>query len=153
WRVMLLALLVFVGLPILVATGLPRLALAAAGVVAPSIDPLGTGPLGDHLYIYVPIPLQDTRSAIDLFSASVVAQCAHYAAVIVVLPALLAAEDPKAAGILAWPRGRIFFAMVTLLSSIALYRFTLGFVSARALYGIAASVHAWIEIPLIIIAV
>jgi hypothetical protein len=157
WRVMLLASLVFVGLPLLVATGLPRLALAAAGVVAPSIDPsidpLGASPLADHLYIYVPIPLQDAASAVDLFSASVVAQCAHYAAVILVLPALLAANDPKATGIVAWPRGKVFFAIVIFLSSIALYRFAHGFVSARALYGMAASLHAWIEIPLVVIAV
>jgi hypothetical protein len=151
-RMMTLALIVFVGLPILVATGLPRMALAAVGVVAPSIDPLGATPLGDHLYIYVPIPLQGGGSAIDLFSASVVAQCAHYAAVIVVLPALLAANDPKAVGLVAWPRGRALFAIVVFLSSIALYRFATGFVSARALYGIAASLHAWIEVPLVIIA-
>jgi hypothetical protein len=146
-------LLVFVGLPLLVATGLPRLALAAAGVVAPPIDPMSASPLSDHLYIYVPGPLQQTASAIDLFSASVVAQCAHYAAVIFVLPALLAARDPEARGIVAWPRGRVFAAIVVILSSMALYRFALGFGSARALYGIAASLHAWIEIPLVVIAV
>jgi hypothetical protein len=131
---------------------LPRVALAAIGVVVPSIDPFGVGPLGDHLYVYVPTWPQDTGSAIDLFSASVVAQCAHYAAVIIVLPALLAATDPKAVGMVAWPKGRMFSTIVIVLSSIALYRFATGFVSARALYGIAASLHAWIEIPLIIIA-
>ena len=52
-RTMTLALIAFVGLPILVATGLPRIALATAGFVAPSVDPLGAGPLGDHLYVYV----------------------------------------------------------------------------------------------------
>jgi hypothetical protein len=41
---------------------------------------------------------------------------------------------------------------VIVLSSMALYRFATGFVSARALYGIAASLHAWIEIPLVIVA-
>ena len=74
---MTLALTAFVGLPILVATGLPRIALAAVGLVVPSIDPLGAGPLGNHLYVYVPSQLQGAGSAIDLFSASVVAQCAH----------------------------------------------------------------------------
>jgi hypothetical protein len=153
WRVMLPALLVFVGLPVLVATGLPRLALAAAGIVASPLDPLDAGPLAGHLYIYVPVPLQSAASAVDLFSASVVAQCAHYAAVILVLPAMLAAGDPEARGIVAWPRGRVFVAILVVLSSIALYRFASGFVAARSLYGIAASLHAWVEIPLVIIAV
>jgi hypothetical protein len=138
---------------VLVATGLPRLALVAAGVVAPAIDPLNAGPLADHLYIYVPVPLQSAASAVDLFSASVVAQCAHYAAVILVLPALLAAGDPDARGLVAWPRGRLFVTSLAVLSSLALYRFAGGFVSARSLYGIAASLHAWVEIPLVVIAV
>jgi hypothetical protein len=152
-RVMTLASIGFVGLPMLVATGLPRIALAAAGFVAPSIDPLGAGPLANHLYVYVPISLQAAGSAIDLFSASVVAQCAHYIAVILILPALLKANNPEAAGIVNWPRAKVFWTIVVTLASIALYRFATGFVSARALYGIAASVHAWIEIPLIVIAI
>jgi hypothetical protein len=153
WRIMLLAVLVFIALPLLVATGLPRLVLMSAGILAPSIDPLGAGPLAEQLYVYVPVPLQDTASAIDLFSASVVAQCAHYAAVIFVLPAMLASGDPNARGLVAWPRGKVFFPIVMVLSSLALYRFANGFGSARALYGIAASFHAWVEIPLVIIAV
>jgi hypothetical protein len=150
---MTLALIAFVGLPVLVATGLPRMALASVGIAVTSIDPIGAGALAGHLYIYVPAPLLGLGSAIDLFSASVVAQCAHYAAVILVLPVLLAARNPEAIGIVAWPRGKLFLTFVVVLSSIALYRFTIGFVSARALYGIAASLHAWLEIPIVIIAV
>ena len=71
---------------------------------------------------------------------------------ILVLPALLAARDPTAAGMVPWPRRKLFSTIVIVLSSIALYRFATGFASARALYGIAASLHAWIEIPLVIIA-
>ncbi len=150
-RIMTLASIAFVGVPILVATGLPRLALATVGIVAPAIDPLGAGPLGNHLYVYVPVALLAAGSAIDLFSASVVAQCAHYIAVILILPALLKTNNPGAVGIVTWPRG--FSTIVVALASIALYRFATGFVSARALYGIAASVHAWIEIPLVVIAI
>jgi hypothetical protein len=152
-RIMTLASIAFVGVPLLVATGLPRVALAALGVVAPSIDPLGAGALADHLYVYVPLSLQAAGSAIDLFSASVVAQCAHYIAVILILPAMLSANNPSANGIVAWPRARMFSTIVVALASIVLYRFATGFVSARALYGIAASVHAWIEIPLVVIAI
>lgn len=118
----------------------------------PFVDPLGAGTLGDHHYVYVPTPLLDGDSAVDLFSASVVAQCAHYAAVILVLPALLEFNDPKAFGMIAWPRGKMFWTIVIALSSIVVYRFAIGFVSARTLYGIAASLHAWVEIPLVIMA-
>jgi hypothetical protein len=71
---------------------------------------------------------------------------------ILVLPAILAATDPKARGLIAWPGGKAFLWLTLLISSVVVYRFAHGFVSARALYGIAASVHAWIEVPLIVIA-
>lgn len=151
-RVMATALTVFVALPVLVATGWPRALLGAFDVPTATLDPLQVGPLSVQLYVYAPTPLLSHASAIDLFSASVVAQCAHYAAVIVVLPLLLQRRDPSAAGLLPWPRGIIFATIVTLASAVALQRFSGGFVEARALYGIAASVHAWIEVPLIVIA-
>ena len=149
---MALALAAFIGLPLLVATGLPRELLAAAGAAVPALDPLGAGPLALHLRIYVPTPLIAGASAVDLFSASVVAQCAHYAAVIVVLPMLLAAREPGARGLIAWPRGGAFAAIVAAISAFVLLRFAGGFVPTRALYGIAASVHAWVEVPLVVIA-
>jgi hypothetical protein len=151
-RVMMSALSVFVALPLLVATGWPRVVLAALDAPTATLDPLQAGSLSAHLYIYAPTPLLHYASAIDLFSASVVAQCAHYAAVIVMLPLLLQRRDPSAAGLLAWPRGTVFATIVTLASVVALQRFAGDFVAARAMYGIAASVHAWIEIPLIVIA-
>ena len=151
-RVMTAALTVFVALPLLVATGWPRVVLANLDLPASTPDPLQAGPLSAHLYVYAPGPLLRYASAIDLFSASVVAQCAHYGAVILVLPMLLQRRDPSAAGRLPWPRGIVFAAVVTLASAVALQGFAGDFVEARALYGIAASIHAWIEIPLIVIA-
>lgn len=142
----------FIGMPLIVATGIPRAALAGLGLIAPAIDPLGAGPLARHLYVYVPAPLLSGASAIDLFTGAVVAQCAHYAAVIVVLPVLLARQDPKARGIVAWPSGLTFAALVALVSIAIFYRFGQEFTYTRALYGIASSVHAWIEVPLIVIA-
>jgi hypothetical protein len=150
--VMAVALTVFIALPLVVATGLPRELLAALDLPTPPLDPLGAGPLANHLYIYAPAPLLGSFSGIDLFSASVIAQCAHYMAVIVILPALLQRHDPFAEGVVRWPRGVVFAAIVTLASAVALTRFAGDFVAARALYGIAASFHAWIEIPLIVIA-
>jgi hypothetical protein len=149
-RIMALAALAFIGLPLLVATGLPRRLLAA--LTAMDLDPIGAGGLADHLYVYVPRPLLASDAAIDLFSAAVVAQCAHYAAVILVLPALLAALAPGAKGIVPWPRGAVFAAGLVLCAACVFLVFAHDFVEARALYGIAASVHAWIELPLVVIA-
>lgn len=144
-----IALVAFLGLPILVATGWPRLAL---GGVVSGLDPLGAGGVADHYRAYLPGALGGAANAIDLFSAAVVAQCAHYAAVILVLPALLARSDPRARGLLSWPQGWTFAGLVATLCAVSLYAFSRGFAEARALYSIAASVHAWIEIPLIVVA-
>ena len=151
-RVMRTALIVFVILPLLVATGWPRALLAALDVPTATLDPLQAGPISAHLYIYAPAPLLHYASAIDLFSASIVAQCAHYATVIVVLPLLLQRRDRSAGGLIPWPRGIAFATVVTAASVLVLQRFAGDFVEARAIYGIAASVHAWIEVPLIVIA-
>ncbi len=145
------ALLGFVGLPLLVASGLAREVFAAAGMFS-AADPLGAGPLWSHLYVYVPRSVLHGPHAVDLFSASVVAQIGHYFSVIVVLPLLLAREEPGARGLAPWPRGRWFWLAVSVLGVIAVARFAQGFVEARALYGILASVHAWVEIPLLILA-
>jgi hypothetical protein len=148
---MIAAVLGFLGLPLLVASGLPREILSTVGFLAQG-DPLGAGPLAAHLYVYVPRAWLGDSHAVDLFSASVVAQVAHYFSVIVVLPVLLASTDPRARGLVPWPRGRWFFALVALLGAVAFARFAQGFTEARALYGIAASVHAWVEIPLLVLA-
>ena len=149
---MTLASAAFVALPLFVAAGIPRLALSALGLDLPGLDPLGAGPVARHLYVYLPTPLLGSANAIDLFSGAVVAQCAHYAAVIAVLPALLARYAPDARGLVAWPRGATFFAGVAGVSVLLFIAFGYSFAGTRALYGIAASIHAWIEVPLIVLA-
>ena len=141
----------FIGLPVAVASGVPRELFATIGWIS-SIDPIGAGPLWSHFYVYVPRALLDGPHAIDLFAASVVAQSAHYVSVIVVLPLLLARTEPTAKGLVPWPKARWFFLALAALGAIAFARFAFGFAQARALYGILASVHAWVEIPLLILA-
>jgi hypothetical protein len=140
------------GLPLLVATGLPRVALHGLGLVGGDADPLGAGGLAANLSVYVPPALEASRNAADLFTAAVVAQGAHYIAVIAVLPMLLARLDPAARGLLPWPRGHIFALLCLAVAAASLAGFSGGFGEARAVYGIAASFHAWIELPLIILA-
>lgn len=142
----------FLGLPLLVATGWPRVALRRLVDPALSIDPLHAGPLVDNLFVYVPPPFVATPQAVDLFTASVVAQGAHYTAVIILLPLLLGRLDRQAHGLVAWPRGLIFALLCAAAGAISLTRFLADFTDARAFYGIVASIHAWIEIPVLILA-
>lgn len=142
----------FVGLPLLVASGAPRLALAALGIGGAQIDPLAAGPLAADLPVYVPYRLLSNAHAIDLFTGSVVAQQAHYAAVIVALPLLLSRWSPGAKGLVAWPRGLVFYSVIAALAGLAFSRFEVDFVGSRALYSLLAAVHAWIEIPILIFA-
>lgn len=151
-RLMAGAAFAFIGLPLLVATGWPHKALDALLGSLPIFDPLHAGPLKAHLFVYVPSQFVATPQAIDFFTASVVAQGAHYASVIVILPLLLHRLDPRARGLVAWPSG-IWFALLCIgAATLGLARSLDGFAQARALYGIVASIHAWIEIPVLIVA-
>jgi hypothetical protein len=143
---------VLLGLPLLVATGLPRIALASLGIEGGGADPVGAGPLVDHLYVYVPPLRAGSTRAIDLFTASVVAQGGHYLAVIVVLPILLGRFDAEARGLVRWPAPRLFAAFLALAGIGSLAMFLGGFAQARSFYGVAAAVHVWIEIPILILA-
>ena len=151
-RVMLCAAGAFLGLPLLVASGWPSVALHVLLGPGSVSDPLRAGPLAANLFVYVPPPFVATPEAVDLFTASVVAQGAHYAAVIVVLPFLLGRLDGQSRGIISWPPGKIFAGLCIAAGAVSLVRFLAGFAEARALYGIVASLHAWIEIPVLIVA-
>ncbi|MGO9024478.1 MAG: hypothetical protein ACLQIQ_09315 [Beijerinckiaceae bacterium] len=142
----------FVGLPLLVATGWPRAALLCLFGPAGEIDPLHVGALAAQLYVYVPTPFIATPRAVDFFTASVVAQGAHYAAVLILLPLLLARLDRSARGLVMWPRAAFFVLLCGAAGALSLGAFFSGFAEARALYGIAASVHAWLEIPVLVLA-
>jgi hypothetical protein len=115
-------------------------------------DPLHAGALAAQLYVYVPQPFVATQRAVDLFTASVVAQGAHYAAVLVLLPLLLSRLDPNARGLVLWPRAGFFVLFCLAAGTLSLGFFFAGFAAARSFYGIAASVHAWLEIPILVLA-
>jgi len=148
--VMSLASSIFIGLPLLVATGIPRHLIGSLFGEAARIDPLGAGPLAEHLFVYIPQLLLDSQHAVDFFSACVVAQGAHYMAVILILPLALRRIDPEARGLLRWPKGVWFAGLCAAASMFFLVRSLGGFAEARSLYGIIASLHAWLEIPVLI---
>lgn len=138
----------FLGLPLLVATGWPRTMLGDAL----RADPLGAGPLAAHLFVYVPPAVAASAHAVDFFTASVVAQGAHYTAVILLLPALLRRLDPAARGLAPWPNGWWLALICVAAGAVGLLGAGQSFAETRALYGIAASFHAWLEVPVLIVA-
>lgn len=144
-RFMPAALLVFIGLPLLIATGAPFRALAhIPGVIQPELTILPAGELSAHLGAYLPGAWHAEPWALHAFSAIVFAQCMHYAAVLHVMPRLL----PPAERAPARPALALFIAVAALL----FVGFTQDFARARQLYGVAAAVHAWIELPLLLVA-
>lgn len=147
-RAAMLCALVFVAVPGLIATGAVWRAVASLGVAAPEASPLGYGPLQEAMTAYLPKALLDPATALHLFAACVFLQCAHYVAVIVVLPALL---HPQARGRLRWPARR-WWPLVLAAMPLAIIPFAIDFTQARRGYGVLAAVHAWIELPILLLA-
>jgi hypothetical protein len=135
----------FVGGPLLVATGLPGQLLP----VAPDWAPAAIGPLRDHLGAYLWPEAAAGERAVDLFSACVFAQCLHYVAVIVVLPRF--APD-AGRGVAPWPRARVLGAGAVVASALLSAAWVASFTDARAGYGVIAAVHAWLEVPILLLA-
>lgn len=141
---------VFGVIPLIIATGMPRMALA--GAVVDDFSPFAVGSLSQHLYVYVPPAVTATPWAVHLFSAAVFLQCMHYAVVVGVLPQLDPRVWGRPASTLPWP-GRGTLALITAtLAGLLLAGFAWSFTDARSWYGVIASVHAWIELPLLLVA-
>ena len=140
----------FLGLPLLIATGLPFAWLASLGLVAPEFGPFpSAGGLDANLTAYVPIWARAEDWAASVFSAAVFAQCMHYAAVIGVLPRLIGAEARPA---LRWPAATRFGWGLAAVGAALLVGFALDYGFARKVYALAALVHAWAELPVLLLA-
>jgi hypothetical protein len=150
-RVLGIMLIPFVVLPIIIASGFPHMLLARAGLVAPELTAFSAGTLADNLGAYVPPSYLDAPWAVNLFSAAVFAQCMHYAVVIFVLPQLI---DSKTAPrtILPWPSAGRFVVLLVVAAIALAVGFSFDFGAARRLYALAALVHGWIEIPILVLA-
>ena len=148
-----LSALAFGLLPLAIAAGLPGALLAAAGAAAPELSVLPVGALSDHFGAYLHRSHHDAAWAPAAFSALVFAQCMHYAAVLGVLPRIAPGGPgaPRAVGLSRIPRGA-FVAGVVLLSAVAFVGYAVDFKVARSWYGLAAAVHAWVEVPVLLLA-
>lgn len=142
--------LLLIGVPLLVALGAGEALLGVVGLSAHEGAPFSVGSLRDHLVVYVPKGV-DMPWARQLFSAAVVAQVMHYVATIVLFPRA-AARNGDEGHLFPWPSPRVFAATIVVLSLVLLVGFVGWFRDARALYGIPAAFHAWIEIPLLLLA-
>lgn len=152
-RVAAWCLLVFFALPLAVASGVVRDAFSALGLIdrATSFDLslLPTGPLRDHLYVYLPRAWHGAASAPDWFAGVVCAQLLHYGTVIGVLPRTVDDDDVARAP---WPPVRFFVIAVLALGMGLFVHFAVAFAQARSIYGLAAGVHAWVEVPVLLLA-
>lgn len=144
----------FLLVPAIVATGvLHQAAFALTGFNAadgPSAFGAGARPLGSFLP-----PGATVDSDIALFSAAVVAQAMHYVAVILFLPRLIATRPGVAQGspLVPWPRRWTVFAWgVSGIAAAAFVVYGVDYTTARSVYGIAAAIHAWIELPIFLLA-
>ncbi len=91
---------------------------------------------------------------LNLFSAAVVAQSMHYVAVIVLLPQLLRAkQSAPTQTIVPWPSWPVFAAAVAAIAALAFGIYAVSYTDARAAYGVAAAIHAWIELPILLLAI
>ena len=138
----------FVVLPLIIASGLPGAAFEAIGLFAPEAGPMAAGPLDAHLSVYVPARLLDSQWALPLFSACVFAQTMHYATVIHLLPRLVG-EGPRAT-LAPWPRRSVFLLGLAACAAALAGVFLADYGLARKIYALAALVHSWIEIPILI---
>ena len=140
-RALLIGVTLFIGVPLLIATGAPFRLLALWGWTAPDLSLLPTGPLASHFAAYLPSTWRGEPWAGHAFTGVVFAQCMHYAAVLHVLPRLQR-------GVRSMPMG----AFVALATCGLLLLFVGDFSEGRRWYGVAAAVHAWVELPILLLA-
>jgi hypothetical protein len=138
-----IAIVVFVLVPTLIATGLPFAWLQALGVTAPEAMPIDIGPLDGHMRAFLPPSwLARPELALHAFSACAYLQCAHYVGVLLVLPRTVGDGVPAR-----WRLPGRTVALCIGVAALAVTAYAIDFASARAWYGTLAGVHAWAEFP------
>jgi hypothetical protein len=151
-RAMLACAGLFVAVPALLSTGLPANALARLGLSAREAVWSTTGPLSAHLGVFVPPGWRASEAAADLFSAAAYLQILHHLTVLFVLPRTLAGSDAEDHPVVPWPRATVLTSVLVAGSAVGAVLFARDFVGSRAAYGLLASVHAWIEVPVLLLA-
>jgi hypothetical protein len=143
-RTLLAASLVMCGVPLLVASGLPL------QLWAEHVDVVAAWPSSPALYeayaVWLTPSMFDAPNALPLFSAAVSAQLLHYGAVLWWLP-----REARRTGE-SWSAPTSLVVVVAATIVLLAVAFAIDFRSARVVYGLLAAVHAWIELPVLLIA-
>lgn len=144
---------------LVVFVGLPALA-ASPWAVALGSDLLGslakTGPLtlgasqDAAKASLIPSWWLDWPVAGSLFRMAAYLQMAHYMAILVVMPRLGPRPVPGESS-LDLPKGALVLGLC--LAGVFTYAFCNSFHETRAAYGVLASIHAWVELPVLLLAV
>lgn len=142
---------VFAVIPAAIGFGIAAAAFEAWGFSSTADGPPRAGALDLHLRAFVPATWHDRSFAVDLFRAAAFLQCMHYAVVIRVLPRLGGGGE-AAGSLLRWPSSRRFLAVVAASAAVLLVAFVESFAGARAVYGVVAALHAWVEVPILLLA-
>lgn len=150
-RALWLAAVVFGAVPLLILTGAGTALMATIGIEPSSTGPRGVGPLETHLGVFVPATWRPSEFGLDLFRAAAFLQCMHYAAVLHLLPRLGGASETDGSW-LRWPARPTFAITVMATGALMFGGFAFAFGDARLSYGVFAAVHAWVEIPVLLLA-
>ncbi|NWH08669.1 MAG: hypothetical protein HXY22_08525 [Alphaproteobacteria bacterium] len=148
-RIVLFLLVPFVLLPLFIASGAGHGLLEGSGLQPSLWAPQEAGPPERYFSAFLPAWSFGEAWAIDVFAAAVFAQAMHYLAVIVVMPRL----QPRFGGgtALPWPQGRLFWLAIAGVSLALLAVYSVDYALARQLYALAAAMHSWLEVPLLVL--
>ena len=149
------AVMAFVVVPLLIATGLPAVGMAALGGFASDRTFGSVGVLSSHLRVFVPRGWFAPETATHVFAAATYLQLMHYGAVLLVLPRLLSVRGDERAGdapLFPWPRWPVLVLAIAAAALATSALFVQDLRGTRAAYGLLAAVHAWIEIPMLLLA-
>ena len=144
-RGLLLGAALLIGLPLLVATGLPWRLAATLGLGWPELSPMATEGLGWAISTALPADWLGPDAEMHAFAGLLVAQLLHYGAVIEVLPHLANAVGTPQAPLPRWQAIALAAAIGGLFAL-----FVWDFRAGRSVYGLFAAIHAWLEVPLLL---
>jgi hypothetical protein len=147
-QAMVICLGAFVVIPLLIMSGWPDRWLSSLGIVFRDTNFFQLPDLFSQLGAYVPPVVQKQTWATHYFCAAVYLQCLHYVVVIGLLPRLGGGSAMKSS---AWLTTRQFNWLLIGLSTLLWVWFTKSFLDARRFYGLIAAIHAWLEIPILLL--
>lgn len=139
----------FVVIPLIIATGAPLDLMNRLTGLTPDWTPFGFGPAERHMGAFLPPEMIGERAAYAAFAGAVFAQIMHYLAVIVILPRI---QPETATTLVPWPKGRAFWASCAVACGALIAFYLSDYSQAKALYGLFAAIHSWIEVPILIAA-